>query len=139
MTQTNEFFKSFSDFKAPAFDFNALITTQRRNLEMLVEAGQLLGEGAQAVLRHNAEALKNSVESSLKASKEVFTGTSPEAAAAKQAEFAKAAFENGLAHLREVAETFAKSSNEALDIINKRVSESLEELGSNTKTYAKKK
>jgi hypothetical protein len=49
---------------------------------------------------------------------------------AKQAELARKAFEQALANARELAEMVSKSNTEAFAIINKRVTESLQELKS---------
>lgn len=133
-----DFFKPFTEFKAPAFNFDEAFSTYRRNAEALTAAGQAIAEGVQAATRRNAEVLRANVDHALKASKEIFSGTSPEAGAAKQADYAKTAFETSLSHLREVAETVNKSTYEAFDILNKRISESFEE-ASKTATASKKK
>ena len=49
---------------------------------------------------------------------------------AKQTELARKAFEQALANMRELAEMVSKSNTEAFAIINKRVTESLQELKS---------
>ena len=46
----------------------------------------------------------------------------------KQADLVKLAFEKALSNARELAELVAKSNSEAAEVINKRVSESLEEV-----------
>ena len=58
---------------------------------------------------------------------ELMAAGSPEDKVAKQAELVKLAFEKALSNARELAELVAKSNSEAADVINKRVSESLEE------------
>ena len=47
---------------------------------------------------------------------------------AKQAEILKKAFETALANVKELAEMGAKSNTEAMETINKRVTESLDEV-----------
>jgi phasin family protein len=49
---------------------------------------------------------------------------------AKQTELARKAFEQALANARELAEMVSKSNTEAFAIINKRVTDSLQELKS---------
>ncbi len=46
----------------------------------------------------------------------------------KQAELVRKAFEQALANMRELAEMVSKSNTDAFAIINKRVTESLQEL-----------
>lgn len=52
----------------------------------------------------------------------------PQEMSAKQAEVARKAFEQALANMRELAEMVNKSNADAFAIINKRVTDSLQEL-----------
>ncbi len=120
--------KFLGDFKLPGVDVEAILSSQRKNIEALTAANQLAAEGFQAVLRRQAEILRSSVEEASGYVNDVLTAGTPEAKAAKQAELVKAAFEKSLANARELAELIAKSNTEAADVLSKRVSESLEEL-----------
>lgn len=120
--------KVMQDFKLPGFDLEKLLTAQRKNLEALTAANRLAAEGYQAVAKRQTEIVKEGMQEMVAGMKGMMTGGSPEANAGKQAEFARQAFEKALANARELAELVAKSNSEALDVINKRVAESLEEL-----------
>lgn len=122
-----DYFKMFGDFK-PAMDFDTLFTTQRRNIEALSEANQVVAESAQAISRRQAEVMRSHVESFLKASREMMSGASPETAATRQAELMRNWFENSLSNLREMSEMLTKSSYEAFDVLNKRAAENFEEM-----------
>lgn len=126
----NDFFKN--DMFKNTFDFNQLFSAQRRNIEAFSAANQAVVEGAQAASRLSAEVARDSVEQSLKASKDMMSGGSPEASLSKNAELAKSFYENALSSLREITETVTKSSFEAFDILNKRAAESFEEISSAT-------
>lgn len=138
-----EMFKNnaFSDMFKNSVDFNQLFSTQRRNIEAVSEANQVVVESAQAISRRQAEVVRDNVESALKASKDLMTGGNPETSIGKQADFARSFFENTLANLREMTEMLTKSSFEAFDVLNKRAAESLEEVSkaSSTGTSSKKK
>jgi phasin family protein len=121
---------NFTEFFKNSFDFNQLFSTQRRNIEALSEANQVVVEGAQAISRRQAEVIREGVEDVLKASKEMMTGGTPENNLSKQSELAKSIFETTLANLREITETATKFSFEAFDVLNKRAAESLEEISS---------
>jgi phasin family protein len=54
---------------------------------------------------------------------------------AKQAEYAKLAFEKGVANARELTELVTKANTEAFNVIQKRVAESFEEM----REFAKQK
>jgi phasin family protein len=124
----NDFTKMFSEFKIPGFDFQALISTQRRNIEAVQNANQLAIEGVQAVLRRQSEIMKSMVEESSTVLKELLAQGAPEQKIAQQTELVKTAFEKALANLRELTEMVAKSNTEAADVLAKRVGESLTEL-----------
>jgi phasin family protein len=123
-----DFMKQFSEYKMPAFDMNSLFSVQRRNVEAFSAANQLMAESVQAITRRQAEVMRTSMEGMMKASKDVMSSGSPEASSTKQADYAKSIMEESLTNMREISEMAAKSSFEAFDMLNKRTSESIEEL-----------
>jgi phasin family protein len=69
-------------------------------------------------------------ERSVSIAQQLSSAGNPQEMTAKQAELARKAFEQALANMRELAEMVSKSNTEAFAIINKRVTESLQELKS---------
>jgi len=141
-TQTYPFFetdftKIFSEFQIPGFDMTSLIATQRRNLEAVNAANQLAVEGVQAVLRRQAEIMRQMVEESSIVMREMMAAGAPEQKIAQQTDLVKAAFEKALANLREMTEMVAKSNSEAPDVLTKRIGESLTELKSSVQSAKK--
>jgi len=141
-TQTYPFFetdftKIFSEFQIPGFDMTSLIATQRRNLEAVNAANQLAVEGVQAVLRRQAEIMRQMVEESSTVMREMMAAGAPEQKIAQQTDLVKAAFEKALANLREMTEMVAKSNSEAADVLTKRIGESLTELKSSVQNAKK--
>lgn len=130
---------AFTDLFKGFCDFNQLFATQRRNMEALSEANQVIVEGAQAVSRRQAEVMRENVESVLKASRDMLTGGTPETNLSKQAELARSVFENTFSHLRELSEMVTKSGFEAFDVINRRAAETMEEVGKASGTAAARK
>ena len=131
MAQANPFqdyTKMFAEFKAPGVNVNHLFSIQRRNIEALTSANQLIAEGVQAASRRQAELARSNVETVLKTAKEMMVNGSPEINTSKQAELAKQMFESALSNLREVSELMTRSSFEAFDLLNKRAAQSVEEL-----------
>ena len=120
--------KVLGDFKMPGVDFDAIMASQRKNIEAVTAANQLAIEGLQAVLRRQAEIVRASVEEAGTYVNQVVAAGSPEEKAAKQAELVKIAFEKSLSNIKELAELVAKSNTEAADVLSKRVSESLDEV-----------
>jgi phasin family protein len=123
-----DFTKIFSEFKIPGFDVQALVATQRRNIEAVSHANQLAVEGVQAVMHRQSEILRQMVEESSNGLKEMMAAGAPEQKIAQQTELVKATFEKALANLRELTEMVAKSNTEAADVLTKRIGESLTEL-----------
>ncbi len=119
--------KLFGDFKTPAVDVNQIISLYRRNAETGSAVIQILTESTQAIARRQAEILRSNAEQALKASKDILNHATPESAASKQADFAKTWLEYNVNSLREIAEMSTKSTQEAFDVINKRIAEQVKE------------
>lgn len=124
-------FKGFQGFQAPQMpqmDLNKLFTLQRKNLEAFSAANKAMNEGAQAIARRSAEFFRDHMEDALSTSRDVVSGgSSPDKAAAKQADFTKSFVKNSVEQLREVSEMAAKTQFEAFDILSSRFSRSVEE------------
>src|SRR5215475_14990679 len=114
--------------KAPLFDVEAAIATQRKNVEALTAANRVAFEGVQAVFRRQAELVRESVDELSKASKEFTAASSTEDKLAKQAELAKSAFETALANVRELSEIVQKAGEEAVSVLSKRVVDNFDEV-----------
>ena len=84
---------AFPAFTMPNFDVDALVASQRRNVEALTEANKLATDGAQAFATRQAEILKSVVDTYADAMRGLMTANDPQTSVAKQAEFAKSTFE----------------------------------------------
>ena len=118
---------NFDAFAMPNFDVDALADSQRRNVEALTEANKLVSDGAQAFAVRQAEILKGAVDAYSDAMRGLMTVNDPKANVAQQAEIAKDTFKTSNANLHELADIAAKAQAKSLDVINKRVVESLGE------------
>ena len=123
--------KMLGDVKIPGFDMQMMMDAQRKNIEALNAANLAAVQGMQAVAQRQAEILSQTInEVSTIAQQLANASTNPQELTTKQAEIARKAFEQALANARELAEIVSKSNTEAFAIINKRVTESLQELKS---------
>jgi phasin family protein len=120
--------KVFADFKIPGVDMQELLVAQQKNIAALTQANQHAVEGLQSLARRQAEILQQAMKSATDGAKAAVGAGGPKEAAAKQAELAKAAFEHAVANMREMAEMVGKSSDQAFNVISKRVSEGLDEM-----------
>jgi phasin family protein len=131
-TSKNGFFdvsKVMSDFRVPGIDLEAVAASQRKNLEAFTQANQLAVEGVQAVVRRQVEITRQAMEEFSTMFRDfVQPSGSPEDRLAKQAEYSKQALEKGLTNARELTELMTKANTEAFNVINKRVTESLDEV-----------
>ena len=123
-----DFTKFAEQFKVPSVDAEALIDSQRKNIEAVTAANRVAFEGAQAVSRRQVEILRQLMEGSASAVQEFSAVGKPEDKLAKQAELLKQTYEQSLANIRELTELGAKSQSEAAELINQRISEGLDEL-----------
>jgi phasin family protein len=120
--------KMMADMKVPGVDMDALMQSQRKNIEALTAANKLAFEGMQAVATRQTEILRQTMDEMSKMMSDMMAAGTPEDRMAKQADLTKAAFEKSLANMREIAEMIAKSNSEAADVITQRVSATLEEI-----------
>ena len=123
-----DFQKMMMDFKMPGIDADALMNAQQKNIEAISNANQLAAEGFQAIGKRQTELFQQAVEESQKVLGELMSQGAPEDRIAKQAETVKTTIERTVTNLREISEILAKSNLEAFDVINKRITESLEEV-----------
>ena len=121
--------KMLGDVKIPGFDMQAVMDAQRKNIEALTAANQTAVQGIQAVAQRQAEILSQAMNEVQSVAQQLASSANnPQEMTAKQTELARKAFEQALANMRELAEMVSKSNTEAFAIINKRVTESLQEL-----------
>ena len=120
--------KIMGDMKFPVVGFDTLVEAQRKNIEALTAANQAAVQGMQAVAQRQAEILSQSMNEVSSIAQQLAGAGNPQEMTAKQAELVRKAFEQALANMRELAEMVSKSNTEAFAIINKRVTESLQEL-----------
>jgi len=131
-----EMMRAIASMKMPGMpDFQALAEAQKRNLEALTAANRLAMEGAQAVARRNMEIMQQVMGEMTQAIQSIASVEgSPNAKAAQQTELLKTAYERGVANMQEIAELIQKSNGEALGVLNRRFTESLEEVKSLVKS-----
>jgi phasin family protein len=127
--------KAFAGFTFPGLDVESIVAAQRKNLEALTQANQLAVEGVQALARRQVEIAREAVDEVSTLVREWTQPGAPEERIVKNAEYAKLAFEKGVANAKELAELVTKANSEAFNVIQKRVAEGFEEL----RDYAKQR
>src|SRR5262245_4887614 len=122
-----DFARILGEFKLPQLDADQLMAAHKRNIDAVNRANALAFEGLQALARRQTELVSETIQEVRRATEEISAAGAPEDKIAKQTEITKRGFENALAAARELAEMMARSQNEALDVINERVTGALDE------------
>lgn len=122
--------KFAGDLKLPNVDLDSIVASSRKNIEALTQANKVAFEGFQAVAKRQVEIMRETMTEAASVLRNVMTGNPADAKVAP--EVLKKAFEAALANMRELAEMTSKANSEAFDIIQKRVTDSIEELKSLT-------
>lgn len=132
MSDTNnpfgDFDSLFKKFQFPGLDIEALTAAYRKNVEAVTAATKVANEGIQALVKRQAEIVKDALEQTRVAGTELTALKDPQEVAGRQAEIAKQTFEKASANIKELAELVAQSNAASLEIIQKRVNDGLSEL-----------
>lgn len=124
-----DFTKLFADMKMPSTpDMGALMKAHQRNMETLTAANKMALEGAQAVAQRQGEIVKQSMAELTEAMTAMAGAGTPQEKAVKQAELLKHGYECGVANLRELGDLISKSNAEAIEVLNRRFAEAVEEV-----------
>jgi phasin family protein len=125
----DDMMRMLAEFRLPAMpDLEGLAQAQRRNLEALSAANKVALEGAQAVARRHVEIMYSAMTEMTEALRSMSGMESPQDRAARQAEMLKAGYERAVANMRELADLIQKSNGEALELLNRRFAEAMDEV-----------
>ena len=111
----------------PGVDVEAVMASQRKNIEALASASRSTLDGAHAVSRRQAEILHETMSQTAQSLEALAKTGSPVDVATKQIELMRAGFEKALGNMRELAEMVSKAQQGAVDAISQRVAQSLNE------------
>ncbi len=127
----SEYAQDFSkNFAMPAFPFDVktLMEAQRRNIQAMTEAQQLAMEGWQAVAQRQSEIVSQLFQDNSAMAKEIIGESTPENKVSRQADMFKKVYEKSVTNFREISEMLSRSNSEASEIINKRVTATMNEI-----------
>jgi phasin family protein len=128
-TAAEEFTRMLGEMKFPAMpDTEALLGTHRRNMEALSAANRIALEGAQTVAKRHMEIMQQSMAELTESMRALASAEAPQAKAAKQAELLKRAYERAVANTSELSDLIQRSNREALEQLNKRFTEAMDEV-----------
>ncbi len=106
-----------------------MLSAHRRNLETLSAANRIALEGAQAVAKRHFEIAQQTFGELSETLRTLAAPTeAPQAKAAKQTELLKRAYERAVSNSRELSDLIQRSNSEAVELLNKRFTEALDEV-----------
>ena len=109
-------------------DVQAVADAQRKNFEALTAANKIAVEGMQAVMKRQGDIVKSAMDEATAALQELQGKGMSTPDAAAQIDQVSETLESALGNMKEISEMMAKSQTEALDVVNKRFFESMNEL-----------
>ncbi len=123
-----DFSKMFGEMAWPKLDPQMFVSAQRRAVEGMIEAGQQMTGGYGNVALRQVDML-NAVLGALKDAQAAMTSSvTPQEAAAKQMELSTQAFQEALTNMTALAQQTGEVNRQAVETIQQRLLESLEEL-----------
>ncbi|MDE2516912.1 MAG: phasin family protein [Rhodospirillales bacterium] len=123
------FTKLLADMKLPSMlDLEPFIAASRRNMEAMTAANRIALEGAQTVARRHMEIMQQAMAEMSDAIKALASPEPPQTKAARQAELLKQGYEHAVANLRELGDLIQRSNKEAMDLLNHRFTEAMNEV-----------
>jgi phasin family protein len=123
-----------AELKVPGLDMDALVASQRDNLEAVVKANRAAMEGLKEVGAWQVKILKQALEDISHSATALTKVQAPQNALVEQTEVAKRVFETAVKNMRELADILHKTNEDATKVIVERVPESLDEIKEVLKT-----
>ncbi len=118
-----------SDLDLPKVDVDKLIEVHRKNLDALQRSAQVSSEGAKSLADKQREIVETAFREAAAMARDFKPTGNPQEIIAKQAEFARKAFDITVQNTRDITELATRTTADATAIIRDRLRESLNELG----------
>jgi phasin family protein len=124
-----EFTKMFSAMKFPAApNIEALLAVQKRNMDALSAANRIALEGAQTVAKRHMEIMQQTMTELGDTMRALSATEAPQEKAATQTELMKRAYERAVANTKEMTDLIQRANGEAVEQLNHRFVEAMEEM-----------
>jgi phasin family protein len=120
--------RAWSYLKLPSLKIGELLEVQRKNASALTHANQVVFDGLTTLAQRQGELFKATVNDCSKVTYDVLGGASLAEKATKQADAARHICVSSVAGLQELSDIVMKANVTAVDILNARVSEALDEV-----------
>ncbi|MGI6855689.1 phasin family protein [Mesorhizobium sp. 1B3] len=122
------FAKLGRDLKLPSMEIERVLEYHRKNLEALQKSASASASGASSVMAKQREILQETLREITDMAQSYRVPGNPQEIMTKQADFARKTFETAVKNAGEVADIMKRSGAESIDILRKRIQESMEEI-----------
>lgn len=116
------------ELQLPNVEIEQIIDHHRKNLEAFEKSARAASTGASSILEKQRQILENTLREVSEMAESYRSAGSPQEIATRQSEFARRSFESTVKNASEMAELVKKSSDQSLDILRRRLRDSLQEL-----------
>ncbi len=124
-----EFSRMFASMKFPAApNLEALLAVQKRNMDALSAANRIALEGAQTVAKRHMEIMQQTMTELGETMRALSAAEAPQDKAATQADLLKRAYERAVSNTKEMSDLIQRANGEAVDQLNQRFIEAMEEM-----------
>ncbi len=125
---TEELTKMLAQLNLPGVNMDALVASQRENMEALNTANTAAVEALQNVAKWQVKILQETMNEFSSTVEALGKAGSPQEVAAKRAELASEAFKTALNNMNELANIMTEANHKAINTLNKRFTESADEI-----------
>lgn len=115
---------------AAPFDMKMAMEAQRKNMQALMQANQMMMQGWQVMAQRQAEMVSQFVQDNSTLARETMKEGTPQDKFSKQADILKKACEKSMLNSQELAEMMRKSTFETAEVLNRRLVDSISEIKS---------
>lgn len=122
------FAKLGQDLKLPSMDIERVLEHHRKNIEALQKSASATASGASSLMAKQREMLQDTLREITDMAQSYRVPGNPQEMMAKQSDFARKSFEAAVKNAGEVADIVKKSGAESIEILRKRIQESMEEI-----------
>lgn len=125
---SDELLRFMAGLKVPGIDMDALVATQRDNLEALNAANQAALNGLKQASEWQMKILQETMQEMTSAMSGLAKVTTPQHLIEAETDLARKTFETMIRRMRELAEIVNSANEEATNAIARRIPETLEEI-----------
>ncbi|MCG5535928.1 phasin family protein [Ectothiorhodospira mobilis] len=112
----------------PSMDPQVLMEAQRRNMEAVVAANRTLLEGTEALMRHQADLMREVFEEMNRSAGQLSADEDPAQRAARQMDMVGRIYDHLSGHLREASQQVLRTQEATMTQLDARFRDSLQEL-----------